>query len=217
MLFKIDFKLSTLVDQCLDRFVDFSLLQSRASTSAKGIGKSLNGEIRILPHIKFKCNTTITSVILGIDVRPEGGQRTSFPSVQVWRPTGEDSKYKLLEGSERRIVYTPDNVSRTGVYEYPLIPSVSVALGDMIAISQPAEMESLVRCYFIVLNAGSVDSYKLNSGTTMADLPPNRRSIANDELVLIYPVTGRKIQYAIYIVQYLRVDSLQSGQFMLSS
>ena len=99
--------MSTLVDQCLDRFVDFSLLQFRAGTSSDRIGIPLNGEIRIIPHIKFECNTTITSVILGIDVRPEGGFRTSFPSVQVWRPTGEDSGYKLLAGSERPVVYTP--------------------------------------------------------------------------------------------------------------
>ena len=124
-------------------------------------------------------------------MRPEGEMRTRFPSVQVWRPTGKDSEYKLLEGSERLVVYTPANVSRTGVYEYPLIPSVSVAPGDMIAISQPAVSESLVRCYSIDLNG--FDSYKLNSGTTMADLPTDENRIVNNELVLIYSVTGMKI------------------------
>ena len=190
--------MSTLVDQCLDRFVDFSLLQFRAGTTADRIGNRLSEEIRIIPHIKFECTTTITSVILGIVVRPEGEMRTRFPSVQVWRPTGEESEYKLLAGSERLVVYTPANVSRTGVYEYPLIPSVSVTHGDMIAISQPADSESVVRCYSIDLNG--FDSYRLDSGTTMADLPPDINGIVNNELVLIYPVTGMKIKNAIYIV-----------------
>ena len=201
MLSKIYLKLSTLVDQCLDRFVDFALLQFRAGTSADRIENLLNGEIRIIPHIKFECNTIITSVILGIEVRSEGGLRRSFPSVQVWRPAGEESEYKLLAGSERPIVYTPANVSRTGVYEYPLIPSVSVASGDMIAISQPADFGSVVRCYSINLNG--FDSYRLDSGTTIADLPPDGTRIVNNELVLIYPVTGMKIQNAIYIVLYI--------------
>ena len=198
MLSKIGSKLSTLVDQCLDRFVDFSLLQFRAGTTADRIGNRLNEEIRIIPHIEFECNTTITSVILGIVVRPEGGNRRSFPSVQVWRPTGEESEYKLLAGSERLVVYTPANVSRTGVYEYPLIPSVSVAPGDMIAISQPKDSESVVRCYSIDLNG--FDSYELNIGTTMADLPPDGNGIVNNELVLVYPATGRKkrMLYTLY-------------------
>ena len=160
--------------------------------------------------------------------------RISFPSVQVWRLTGEESdEYKLLAGSERPIVYTPANVSRTGAHEYPLIPSVSVAPGDLIAISQPKDSESLVRCYSI--DSNGFNSYKLNSGTTMEDLPPDGNRIIKDELVLIYPVTGRKIKYAIiyilyiyiiyniyiYTVEYCRVDLLQSCMqdilFMLRS
>ena len=197
-----------LVDQCLDRFVDSSLLQFRAGTNPDRTVHSLNNEIRIIPHIEFKCNTIITSVILGIDVRPvEEGMRSKnrnrFPSVQVWRPTGDESEYKLLAGSERFVVYTPANVSRTGVHEYPLIPSVSVAPGDMIAISQPAGGESVVRCYSIELN--NFNSYELDSGTTMKDLPPDEDKIVNNELVLIYPVTGMKIKYAIYNISYCRI------------
>ena len=151
-----------------------------------------------MPHIKFECSTTITSVILGIVVRPEGGNRRSFPSVQVWRPTGEESEYKLLAGSERSVVYTPANVSRTGVHEYPLIPSVSVAPGDMIAISQSIDSESVVRCYSICLNG--FDSYKLDSGAIMTDLPPHGNRTVNSELVLIYPVTVMKYNmlYTLY-------------------
>ena len=76
----------------------------------------------------------------------------------------------------------------------------------MIAISQPAVSESLVICYSIDLNG--FDSYRLDSGTTMADLPSG---IVNYELLLIYSVTGRKKKHATYIVQYCRV--LQSCMF----
>ena len=53
----------------------------------------------MLSDIQFTCNTIINSVILGIDVRPN---RDSFPSVQIWRPTGED-EYAFVPGSERFI------------------------------------------------------------------------------------------------------------------
>ena len=74
----------------------------------------------------------------------------------------------------------------------------------MIAISQPTEKQSLVRCYSI--NSNGFESYKLNSGTTMTDLPPGGNRIVNNELVLIYPVTSRKIQYAIMYTLYNTVE-----------
>ena len=100
------------VDQCIDRIIDFSLLDYRARRiSIDRIGTRLDNEIRILSDIQFNCSTIINSVILGIDVRPN---RDSFLSVQIWRPTGEDV-YAFVPDSERFIFYTTENVSRTGV------------------------------------------------------------------------------------------------------
>ena len=168
--------------------MDLSLLQFRANRfGAKKAGSHMDEETRIVSSIVFECNTTITSVILGIDVRSEGKTRRSFPSVQLWRPTGENQNYKLVKDSERPIVYTPANVSRTGVYEYPLIPAIDVRSGDRIAISQPKEEESVVRCY--ILTDIDYDSYRVGFEPEMElDLSG---SPINNHLVLIYPVTGR--------------------------
>lgn len=149
----------------------------------------MDDEIRIVSGIQFTCNTQINSVIIGIDVR-SGENRQMFPSLQLWRPTGDGGAvYELVEGSERPIVYTPANVSNIGVYEFPLIPSIDVTEGDLIAISQPDERRSIVRCY-TVKGIPFVSFTFEGTMITTVDLSGNP---TNDELVLIFPVTGEEI------------------------
>ena len=175
------------MDQCINRIIDFSLLDYRARRiDINRIDTRLDDEIRILSDIQFICNTTINSVILGIDVRPN---RNSFPSVQIWRPTG-NSNYDFVPGSERFIFYTTENVSRTGVYDYPLEPPLEVKTGDRLAFSQPEDMKSGVRGYYI--DNVNFNSHSINFGDTTADLSG---SPINNDLVLVYPILTGKYKY----------------------
>ncbi len=162
--------------------MDFSLLKFRSNNiELDKIGTRMDNEIRLITSIQFNCSTSINSVILGIEVR-SGNDRDMFPSFQVWRPIGGND-YTLI--TERIIVYTPANVSRTGVYEYPLVPSIDVMVGDLIGISQPTQGSSTVRCYYV---DDSFNSYELVlQSATMATISGN---IIDDELILVYPITG---------------------------
>ena len=177
------------MDQCIDRIIHFSLLDYRA----RQIGISRNGiplhdEIRILSDIQFNCSTTINSVVLGIDVKHN---RDLFPSVQIWRLSG-NSNYSFVPGSERFIFYTTENVSRTGVYDYPLEPPLKVEPGDLLAFSQPSKENSGVRGFTI--DAVNFNSHSIGFGDTTADLsvPP-----INNRLVLVYPILAGK--YIIFV------------------
>ena len=178
---------ATSADQCIDRIIDFSLLDYRARRIGidriGSFGTRLDNEIRILSDIQFNCNTIINSVILGIDVRPN---RDSFPSVQIWRPTG-NSNYAFVPGTERFIFYTTENVSRTGVYDYPLEPSLEVEPGDLLAFSQPSQGSSSVRGYYI--HPVNFNSHSIGFDDQTADLSG---SPINNNLVLVYPIlTGK--------------------------
>ena len=173
------------MDQCIDRIIDFSLLDYRARRfGIDRIGTPLDEEIRFLSDIQFNCSTIINSVILGIEVRPN---RDSFPSVQIWRKTA-GSNYVFVPGSERCIFYTTENVSRTGVYDYPLEPPLEVERGDLLAFSQPSQSKSSVRGYYIDLV--TFDSRRIKFGETKTHLP---NFPTNNILVLVYPVTGKYI------------------------
>ena len=136
---------------------------------------TLNNELRVLQEYHFNCSSTnITSLILGIDVRRAAGSRRLFPSVQVFRPNGNIvNQYDSVTGSERTIYYSTSNVSTSGVYEYPLNPPIPVMSGDLLAVSQPRQERSVVRVYYI------------NRTVDLSSLP------LFDELILIYPVTGK--------------------------
>ena len=180
---------ATSVDQCIDRIIDFSLLDYRARRIGIGrIGTPLDEEIRILSDIQFTCSTTINSVILGIDVRPN---RDSFPSVQIWRPSG-NSNYAFVPGSERFIFYTPENVSTTGVYDYLLEPPLEVETGDLLAFFQPSQGDSSVRGYFI--DPVSFNTHRIGFDERTTDLSG---SPINNNLVLVYPILTGKYNFCI--------------------
>ena len=163
--------------------MDYSLLTFRSNgIGSNRVGTRMDNGIRLITSIQFNCSTSINSVILGIDVRG-GNNRDMFPSFQLWRPIG-GSDYTLV--TERIIVYTPANVSRTGVYEYPLVPSIDVMAGDLIGISQPSERDSIVRCYYV---DNSFNSYELAlQSATMATISGN--DLIDNQLILVYPITG---------------------------
>ena len=175
--------------QCTERFMELGLLTFRAGRiGLDRVGNDLDNTIRILTEYQFNCSsTTITSVIVGGDLRAPNNNRQFFPSVQIWRPQESNpEQYYLVVDSERTIYYSTNNVSTNGVFEYPLDPPISVQSGDILAISQPSQGNSFFRVYYIegVVN---FDSHQINFGSTTADLSGN--SISND-LVLVYPITG---------------------------
>ena len=166
--------------------MDLSLVTYRAKHGH--VGNPLRLGLRILQEYQFNCSSTnITSLILGIDVRIVTNSRTLFPSVQIFRPNGNVNQYDLVTGSERTIYYSTSNVSTSGVYEYPLNPPIPVMSGDLLAVSQPEQANSIVRVYYInEISFTSSQTKPIRSKTV--DLSSLQ---VTDELILVYPVTGK--------------------------
>ena len=168
--------------------MDFDLIKYRAKTV--GISKNVNNldnEIRLLTEYKFTCETTITSVIVGGDLRTPNDNRQLFPIVQIWRPQGDNARQNRYYGfTNRTIYYSTNNVSTNGVFEYPLDPPISVQKRDILAIYIPPQGNSSFRVYYIQ-NVVNFDSYRLSSSTIATELSGN--PITSD-LILVYPITG---------------------------
>ena len=169
--------------------MDFDLIKYRAKTvgiSKKGY--NLDNEIRLLKEYQFNCSpTTITSVIVGGDLRTPNNNRMLFPSVQIWRKeTNRPNLYYLLPDSERTIYYSTNNVSNNGVFEYPLEPHIPVQSGDILAVSQPPQENSTFKIYYIQ-DVVNFDSYVHLNSQTDAYLSGSPNT---SDLVLVYPITG---------------------------
>ena len=170
--------------------MDFDLIKYRAKTvgiSKKGY--NLSNEIRLLTEYQFNCSsTTITSVIVGGDLRIPNNNRQLFPSVQIWTPTpNRPNQYYLLSINNKTIYNSTNNVSTSGVFEYPLNPPISVQSGEILAISQPPQENSIFRVYY-TQNVVKFDSYVRSNVPQDIDLSGS--SPITSDLVLIYPITG---------------------------
>ena len=79
------------------------------------------------------------------------------------------------------------------MFEYPLDPPIPVQSGDILAISQPPQGNSIFRVYYIqnIINLfGSIATKLLGS------------SPIDNDLVLDYPVTGGVINFNSYEVSF---------------
>ena len=174
---------------CTERFMDFDLVKYRAGRiDISRIGNDLDDKIRILTEYQFNCSTTnIISVIVGGDLRTINNNRQLFPNVQIWRPEESDpNRYDLVPDSERTIYYSTNNVSTNGVFEYPLDPPIPVQSGDILAISQPSQGDSIFRVYYIQGDI-NFDSYAVSFDSSTVDLSG---SPITSDLILVYPITG---------------------------
>ena len=153
-----------------------------------------NNTLRVLQEYQFNCSSTnITSLILGINIREATNKRNLFPSVQVFRPNGS-----LVTGSERTIYYSTSNVSTSGVFEYPLNPPIPIMSGDLLAVSQPIRRNSTVKVYYISgFSFNSSQDQPIGSSTVNLDNSPT-----TDELILVYPVTGKTHTHCIIELFY---------------
>ena len=152
--------------------MDIDLIKYRAKRVGINENKDeLSNEIRILTEYQFNCSsTTITSVIIGGDLRTPNSNRQLFPSVQIWMPApNRPKKYELVPDSERTIYYSTNNVSTNGVFEYPLDPPIPVQNGDILAISQPPQENSIFRDHY-KRGVVSFDSYVHLNFLNNADL-----------------------------------------------
>ena len=150
-------------------------------------GNDMDNELRVLQEYQFNCSSTsITSLILGIDVRRVNNNRDLFPSVRIFRRnTNNPNRYIAVAVSERTIYYSTSNVSTSGVFEYPLNPPIPVMSGDLLALAQPEQRDSVVRVYYI-------DGISFRSISEMlTDTIDLRSSPITNQLILVYPVTGK--------------------------
>ena len=85
------------------------------------------------------------------------------------------------------------------MFEYPLDPLIPVQSGDILAISQPPQWNSIFRVYYIQ-NVINFYNYKVSFGSIATKLLGN--SPIDNDLVLFYSITGGVINFNSYEVSF---------------
>ena len=144
----------------------------------------LNNEFRFISGMNFTCNGTLTSLLLGVDVRTVTDSRNQYPEVQTWRKNQTDSPYNYSMQDRREIRLAAGDFSPDGVLVYNLAPPMQFQSGDVLGVSQPRGMNSVVRLYYDVSDSAP-DAIQIRNNN------PSSFAIVSNQYILLSPVTGR--------------------------
>ena len=158
--------------------MDLNLLKKRVEKIPNtGITSNfLNGDFRIVTGMRFTCSGSLTSLLLGVDIRPPGGSRNLYPEVQIWRKrSGSSTNYDRQGRQEIRLAagdFSPD-----GVLQYNLTTPLPFQNGDVLGVWQPASSSSVVRLYHDGQTGGPL-SYETNFNPSAITINVNGGGLA---------------------------------------
>ena len=167
------------------------MLRTLAQKIPSGSASSnwLNNELRLIPDWNFTCNGTITSFLLGADIRSSGV--SLYPEVQIWRRTNSSfpvREYVKVWSEEIRL--DPGYFSPSGVLEYHLSNPFDFQAGDIFGVYQPSQSNGVVRIYYKDNDNTAPVAYRRTDATGSRFNIDSGFSITLQQLILISPVTG---------------------------
>ena len=173
--------------------MDIDLLRTKAEqipdTQGTYSNNILDSDSRwLFPSLRFTCSTTITGIIIGVDVRTITNTRNSYPQLEIWSQIL--ANIYQVSSSIRTIQLQPDNFNTSGVYTYQFSQPLSVQMNNILGIYQPPHSESVVRVHY---ESSSNIAYKLNSLTgtsTLVTVTNSLQATPHNLDLIIYPLTG---------------------------
>ena len=153
----------------------------------------LSNELRLIPDWNFTCNGTITSILLGADIRFSGV--SLYPEVQIWRRTDPSSitrEYMKVWSEEIRL--NAGSFSPSGVLEYRLSNPFDFQAGDIFGVFQSSQSNSIVRIYYNDNDNTAPVAYRQtgssSKGTSAFNMDGSDFSMRQQEFLLISIAAG---------------------------
>ena len=172
---------------CGRGFIKLDVLRKRAEKVSGGNTLSnnrLDDEVRVIPGMNFTCSGTITSLLLGVDVRRVTNSMDQYPEVQIWRY--DLSRTRYVRQGRQQIRLAAGNFSTDGVLQYDLNPPMQFQSGEVLGVYQPRHDDSVVQCFF---DDDVTAPANLRANNNRDSLSPNPKVVGN-QAILLSPITG---------------------------
>ena len=171
----------------------------------------LSNELRLIPDWNFTCNGTITSILLGADIRSSGV--SLYPEVQIWRRTDPSStirEYMKVWSEEIRL--NAGSFSPSGVLEYRLSDPFAYQAGDIFGVFQSSQSNSVVRIYYNdndnTAPVAYIQTGSSSKDTSVFNLDGNEVSMVQQEFILISPAAGSQKNIWVTLLSYFYLQIL---------
>ena len=198
LVFEGSIRKQDVAEGCANGFIQLDMLRTVAQKIPNGAASPnrLSDELRLIPDWNFTCNGTITSILLGADIRTTTAIRKQYPEVQIWRRTDPSStirEYAIVWYEEIRL--NAGYFSPSGVLEYRLINPFNFQAGDIFGVYQPDDSSSVVRIYYNDNDKTAPVFYTFTGSSIDVNVSYNIDStdfslMIQQQLILISPVAG---------------------------
>ena len=185
-------------------FMELSLLETKTGTNNNGQTTGLAESVQTRWIItegnkRFSgCSSTLTEVLVGVDIRIVTGNRTQYPRIEIWRETG--AFYRDPVSVDLRL--SPHNFTTNGLYHYTLPTPLTIERTDReyrLGVYQPPDDRSVVR-FHKVTETGQIGRVvgDINGDNRIAKDPDNCEIALQTSSILIYPITSMSLMKCIH-------------------
>ena len=181
-------------------FMELSLLETKTGTNNNGqtTGLAEPVETRWIitegdKQFSMDCSSTLTEVLVGVDIRTVTDNRNQYPRIEIWRETRGHYRGPIASS---QLMLSPHDFTTNGLYRITLSTSLNIrevsgsgtTRGYRLGVYQPPDDRSVVR-FYKVTETGQIGRVKDN------DINKNKISKNNDitketsSILLIHPIT----------------------------
>ena len=185
-------------------FMELSLLETKTGTNnnvqTTGLAESVETRWIITEGDKrfSGCSSTLTEVLVGVDIRTVTGNRNQYPRIEIWRETALFYiEPKSSDSVELRL--SPHNFTTNGLYHYILPTPLTIERADReyrLGVYQPRDDRSVVR-FYKVTGIGQIGRVVDNGNLIVKD-PADGEIVLQTSSILIYPITSMSLMKCIH-------------------
>ena len=185
---------------CTSGFIDRDVLERRASkidSDATGVSSTIvsRGQFLVMPGWNFSCSGTITSLVVGVEVRDLNG---NVARIDLWRPRYNSlrviNSYEWVPDAQTYLNFRPGDFTPDGVYEFHIAGSgIQYRSGDIFGVYQSSTLDSPVRIFYTnQLAAPLTFGVDTPYGDTNS-IQPSGYDLFTTGTVLVRPISGMYI------------------------
>ena len=140
---------------CTRGFIDIDVLERRATkidSDATGVSSTIlsPGRFLAMPGWNFSCSGTITSLVVGVEVRDLHGNAVV---IDLWRPSYDSLRvitgYEWVQDAQTFLNFRPRDFTPDGEYQYHIPGSgIQYQSGDIFGVYQSSNLDSPVRVFY---------------------------------------------------------------------
>ena len=192
-------------------FMELSLLETKTGTNNNGqtTGLAESVETRWIitegnNQFSIDCmSSTLTEVLVGVDIRTVTDDRNQYPRIEIWRETGGHYRGPTIYSE---LMISPHNFTTNGLYHITLSTLLNImeltgsgsTKGYRLGVYQPPDDRSVVRFYKVTGTGqiGRVDD--INGDNKIKKKPKDSEIVLQTSSILIYPITSMSLMKCIH-------------------